>query len=80
MKKENLLRRIVVNPKIFGGKPILRGMRISVETVLGLMAQGETYEDILKDYPDLEEKDILACLEYAHTLVANESLEAIQVE
>ena len=78
--KKELLKRIMANPKIFGGKPIIRGMRISVETILGLLAQGISYQEILKDYPELEYEDILACLEYAHTILADESLEEIKVE
>ena len=78
--KKELLKRIIVNPKIFGGKPIIRGMRISVETILGLLAQGMSYQEILEDYPELEYEDILACLEYAHTILADESLEEIKVE
>ena len=53
MVDETLLRRITVNPEIFGGKPIIRGMRISVELILSLLAQGETPETILADYSDL---------------------------
>ena len=51
MIDETLLRRITVNPEIFGGKPIIRGMRISVELILSLLAQGDTPETILTDYP-----------------------------
>ena len=65
MIDEALLKRITVNPEIFGGKPIIRGMRISVELILSLLAQGETSETILTDYPDLEPDDLRACLAYA---------------
>jgi uncharacterized protein (DUF433 family) len=65
MEQEGLLARITANPKIFGGKPIIRGMRISVELILSLLAQGETEEAVLADYPDLERDDIRACLAYA---------------
>ena len=78
-KEENPLNRITVNPKIFGGKPIIRGMRISVEMILGLLAQGQTYQDILQDYTMLAYEDILASIEYAHTILANESLAEIRV-
>ena len=60
--EQELLRRTSANPEIFGGKPIIRGMRISVETILSLLAQGESVEAILADYPDLEAEDIHACL------------------
>ena len=77
MMDEALLKRITVNPTIFGGKPIIRGMRISVELVLSLLAQGETQEAILDDYPDLEPDDIRACLAYAHAVIAHDSLDAV---
>jgi uncharacterized protein (DUF433 family) len=74
-----LLSRITVNPDIFGGKPIIRGMRISVELILSLLTQGETWEAILEDYPDLEREDIRACLAYAHAVIAHDSLDSVQV-
>jgi uncharacterized protein (DUF433 family) len=74
-----LLKRITADPEIFGGKPIIRGMRISVELVLSLLAQGETSEDVLADYPDLEADDIRACVAYAHAVIANDSLDAVRV-
>lgn len=80
MQNEDLLRRITVNPGIFGGKPIIRGMRISVELILSLLAQGETPEGLLVDYPDLEADDIRACLAYAHAVIAHDALDAIQVQ
>ena len=62
MIDEKLLGRITANPEIFGGKPIIRGMRISVEMILSLLAQGEKEETILADYPDLEVDDCLDSL------------------
>ncbi|MGE0820834.1 MAG: DUF433 domain-containing protein [Candidatus Binatia bacterium] len=79
MRDESLLKRITVNPEIFGGKPIVRGMRISVELILSLLAQGETQETILDDYPDLEPEAIRACLAYAHAVIAHDSLDEVQV-
>ena len=79
MAYEELLKRITVNPEIFGGKPIIRGLRISVELVLSLLAQGETPESILEDYPDLAREDIRACLAYAHSVIAHDTLDAVQV-
>jgi uncharacterized protein (DUF433 family) len=75
-----LLSRITANPKIFGGKPIIRGMRISVELILSLLAQGETAEAILDDYPDLAAEDIRACLAYAHAVIADHNLDAVRVD
>jgi len=60
---EVILNRITADPEIF--KPIIRGMRVSVELVLSLMAHGESVEAILNDYPGLEPEDIRACVAYA---------------
>ena len=57
----DLLERITVRPDVFGGKPIIRGMRIAVEHVRANLAAGATTEDILRDYPFLEAEDIQAC-------------------
>jgi uncharacterized protein (DUF433 family) len=79
MTDQSLLGRISSNRDIFGGKPIIRGMRISVELVVNLLAQGESAESILADYPGLESEDIRACLAYAHAVLADDSLDAVQV-
>lgn len=79
MEKGQLLKRITARPDIFGGKPIIRGMRISVELILSLLAQGESEEAILEDYPDLEPEDIRACIAYAHAVIARDTLDAIEV-
>lgn len=79
MPDEQLLSRITARPEVFGGKPIVRDMRISVETVLSLLSQGESWEAILADYPDLEPEDIRACLAYARAVIANDSLDAVRV-
>jgi uncharacterized protein (DUF433 family) len=66
MKTEaDLLARIVVNPKVMLGKPVLKGTRITLELVLRLLAQGLSAEEILKDYPQLTKDDITAVLLYA---------------
>lgn len=67
-----VLDRITADPAIFGGKPIIRGLRISVELILSLLAQGETIAAILDDYPELEAEDVRACLAYAHAAIAND--------
>lgn len=77
--ENKLLDRITANPEIFGGKPIIRGMRISVELILSLLVQGESVEAILDDYPELEADDIRACLAYAHAVVANDRIDAVKV-
>lgn len=73
------LELITSDPAIFGGKPIVRGMRISVELILSLLAQGETPEALLQDYPGLQLEDIRACLAYAHAVVANDRLDEVVV-
>jgi uncharacterized protein (DUF433 family) len=70
-----LIDRITVDPAIFGGKPIVRGRRLAVEHVLGMLAAGDTPETILQGYAWLEREDIQACLEYARRLVAHERVE-----
>ncbi|MCU0544731.1 MAG: DUF433 domain-containing protein [Oscillatoriaceae cyanobacterium Prado104] len=62
MGDRKLLERITVNPKIFNGKPIIRGRRLAVEHILGMLAAGDTPETILEGYPWLEKEDIQACL------------------
>lgn len=64
MSENDLLQRITVDPKIFGGKPIIRGHRLAVEHVLGMLAAGDTTDDILNAYEWLEADDIRACLLY----------------
>lgn len=61
----NELRRITFDPAVMGGKPCLRGMRVTVGMVLGLLAAGRTEEEILKAYPYLEAEDLRAALAYA---------------
>jgi uncharacterized protein (DUF433 family) len=68
---EAILNRITAGPKIFEGKRIIRGMRISVEPILSLLAQGESVEAILDDYPELVPADIRACIAYAHAMIAS---------
>ncbi|MCU0726572.1 MAG: DUF433 domain-containing protein [Planctomycetes bacterium] len=79
MSEDALLARITVRRDVFGGKPIVRDMRISVELVLSLLAQGEVPQAILEDYPDLELDDIRACLAYAHAVIAGDRLDAVPV-
>jgi len=67
-----LLNRITHNPSILTGKPIIRGMRISVEHILKMLARGISHDDIIDEYPFLEEDDIKACLLYAANLIAHE--------
>ncbi len=75
MEEADLLARITVNPKIFGGKPIVRGRRLAVEHVLGMLAAGDTMDALVKAYPWLEREDVLACLAYARRVVGHERVE-----
>lgn len=70
-----LLKRITTDPAIFGGKPIIRGRRLAVEHVLGMLAAGDSAETILAGYPWLEPEDIRACLAYAHRMVGHERVD-----
>ena len=67
-----LLNRIMNNPAILTGKPVVRGMRISVEQIIKMLARGISNADILKELPLLEEEDIKACLLYAALKISNE--------
>ena len=69
---ENLLRRITFDSNVLRGKPVIRGLRISVEMILELLAKGSTTQEILEDYPMLEPQDIQAALLYAQQLVSAE--------
>ncbi|MCP4699795.1 MAG: DUF433 domain-containing protein [Gammaproteobacteria bacterium] len=68
----DLLDRITLNPAIMGGKPCIRGLRITAGVIVGLVAARCSFEEILDAYPDLEHKDILAALQYAAWRLQNE--------
>jgi uncharacterized protein (DUF433 family) len=76
-KKEDLLKRITVDPKVMVGKPTIRGLRITVEQVLKALAGGVTIEELLEDYPELEREDIHAVLLYAAELANEERIYAV---
>ena len=59
------LTRIIFNPEVMGGKPCIRGMRVTMGTIVGLVASGKTVDEVLADYPYLEREDILEALSYA---------------
>jgi uncharacterized protein (DUF433 family) len=65
MKEKQLLERIALNPKVMVGKPVIRGTRLTVEYILGLLAHGATVAEILQEYEGLVEEDIQACLIFA---------------
>ena len=80
MDEQKLLERITVNPRIFGGKPIIRGPRLAVEHVLGMLAAGNTFETILEGYSWLEVEDVQACLLYARRVVGHERIEPLLID
>lgn len=63
--KENLLNRITIDPAICHGKPTIRSLRYPVESVLEYLAGGDSFEEVLAEFPDLEREDLLACLQFA---------------
>jgi uncharacterized protein (DUF433 family) len=70
-----LLARITSDPRIFGGKPVVRGRRLAVDHVLAMLAAGDSVDTVLAGYPWLERADVLACVEYGRRLVAHERLD-----
>jgi uncharacterized protein (DUF433 family) len=66
--------RITIDPAILVGKPVIKGTRLAVEFIVGLLAQGWTVEDILKEYDHITREDIQACLAYAHQLLSDEKI------
>ena len=80
MNDQLLLNRITVDSRIFGGKPIVRGQRLAVEHVIGMLAAGDTPESLLLAYPWLEPDDIQACILYARRLSGHERIEPLALE
>ncbi|MCK6578849.1 MAG: DUF433 domain-containing protein [Anaerolineae bacterium] len=76
---ESLLTRITIDPDICHGKPVIRGLRYPVQTLLELLSAGMTFAEILADYPDLEEADLRAALAFAARLAEVKHLYALPV-
>ncbi len=74
---EQLLQRITLNPEVCFGKPTIRNMRYPVEMILDLLSAGMTVEELLEDYPELEQEDILACLALASQLLKEKRIQQI---
>jgi uncharacterized protein (DUF433 family) len=74
MTEKALLKRIVINPKIMLGKPVIKGTRLTVEIIVEKLAYGENVEDLKKDYPFITEDDIRAALLYAAKRLAHEEV------
>lgn len=68
---QDALGRIVIDPKIMVGKPVIKGTRITVELILGLLGQGATYDDILRGYHHISREDLYACLLFAQQAINN---------
>ncbi len=77
MKREELLSRISINPKICFGKPCIKGHRIWVSLILDLLASGMTTKEILDQYPGLKEDDILACIAYGAEMARERVVEIL---
>jgi uncharacterized protein (DUF433 family) len=75
-KEQNMKwqERIVVDPEILVGKPVIKGTRLAVEFIVDLLAQGWTEEEILRNYPGLTREDIRACLQYASEVLRAEKV------
>lgn len=65
-------QRIVVNPDVLGGKPVVRGTRIAVEFVMELLSEGWSEQQILDNYPGISHEDVMACLGYASDVLKSE--------
>jgi uncharacterized protein (DUF433 family) len=74
MSRGNLLSRITVDPEVCHGKPCIRGLRYPVESILEYLAGGDSVEQVLAEFPDLERDDILACLEFSRKMLAAKSV------
>ena len=73
MDKQRFLKRIVINPDVVAGKPVIQGTRLTVQFILGLLANGATTKEILDEYSGLTEEDIHACLLFATEALDNSS-------
>lgn len=67
-------KRIVINYKILKGKPVIKGTRISVDFILELLGNGWSYDEILKNYPQLEKNDIIAAIKYSAEILKDEKV------
>lgn len=74
MTNDDLISRITVDPEVCHGKPCVRGLRYPVETILEYLAGGDSIDDVLTEFPDLEREDVLACLEFSRRMLATKSV------
>ncbi len=80
MTDEKLLERIVINPKVMTGKPVIKGTRLTVEFILNLMAHGAAIQEILGEYEGLTQADIQACILFAGKALENTAFMPLSVE
>lgn len=80
MEDQKLLQRIIVNPKVIVGKPVIKGTRLTVEYVLNLLAHGATIAEILNEYKDLTPEDIQACILFATRFMENTTFMPLTME
>lgn len=80
MDRNRLLNRIVINPNVMVGKPVICGTRLTVQHILNLLAHGETAEEILQEYEGLIHDDILACIMFAEEVMENTSFAPLMAE
>ena len=79
MKDSELLKRIVIDPEIMVGKPVIKGTRITVEYILNILSHGQTIEEILEEYDGLTKNDILACILYASCMLNKSDVYPLEV-
>ncbi len=71
MRNKTILNRIALNPKVMGGKPVIKGTRLTVQYILKLLADGWSFDDIKKEYEGISTEDISACILYASEVLDN---------
>jgi uncharacterized protein (DUF433 family) len=80
MTDQKLLERITLDPQVMVGKPVIRGTRLTVDYMLGLLAHGATYEEVLSEYDGLEPEDLRACLLFASRSLADTDFAPLQLQ
>ena len=80
MERSKLLERIVIDPKVMVGKPVIKGTRLTVQYILGLLAHGATVDEILQEYEGLTREDILACILFAAEALEDTTFLPLTVE
>jgi len=63
--------KIIINPDICNGRPVIKGTRITVQTILEFLGAGDSIEEVLEEYPSLSKEDVYACIQFASKLIAN---------